>query len=262
MDRLKVGYGDRTVIEELTLTVDAGEGVALRGPNGIGKSTVLRCVAGLLEPADGLVRVGGAPVDERSKLFRRSVAALLDAPAWYPGLSAREHLSLVRLANAPVGDDWFAEGELAERLGVDGFADASPSSLSSGQRQRLALAMVLDRPSRLLLLDEPERHLDQDGRAVVATLIEEYLGRGGAALLASHDPTVTAGCAIIELGYDWAGEADDGPEDTGDAPEDGGDGPVDGVDGPVDGGDDGDGPEDGVDGPGAAAGGTGAAGTR
>ena len=215
MDRLKVGYGDRTVIEELTLTVDAGEGVALRGPNGIGKSTVLRCVAGLLEPADGLVRVGGAPVDERSKLFRRSVAALLEAPAWYPGLSAREHLSLVRLANAPVGD-WFAEGELAERLGVDDFADASPSSLSSGQRQRLALAMVLDRPSRLLLLDEPERHLDQDGRGVVATLIEEYLGRGGAALLASHDPTVTAGCAIIELGYDWAGDADDEPGEAAD----------------------------------------------
>ncbi|WP_432995338.1 ABC transporter ATP-binding protein [Dactylosporangium sp. CA-233914] len=207
MDRLKVGYGDRVVIEELTLTVEAGEGVALRGPNGIGKSTVLRCVAGLLEPTGGTVRVGGERVDERGAGFRRAVAALLEPPAWYPGLSAREHLSLVRLANAPVGDDWFADGELAERLGVDGFADASPGSLSSGQRQRLALAMVLDRPSRLLLLDEPERHLDQEGRASVAALLDEYLGRGGAALLASHDPTVTGGCAVVELGHDWYDEA-------------------------------------------------------
>jgi ABC-2 type transport system ATP-binding protein len=210
MDRLKVGYGDRVVIEELTLSVDAGEGVALRGPNGIGKSTVLRCVAGLLAPVQGVVRVGGERVDERDATFRRSVAALLDPPAWYPGLSAREHLSLVRLANSPIAEDWFADGELAERLGVDGFADASPSSLSSGQRQRLALAMVLDRPSRLLLLDEPERHLDQDGRAVVAALVDEYLRRGGAALLASHDPTVTGGCAVVELGYDWA---DDPPDE-------------------------------------------------
>jgi ABC-type multidrug transport system ATPase subunit len=208
MDQVKIGYGDRVVIEELSLTVDAGEGVALRGPNGIGKSTVLRCVAGLLEPSEGAVRVGGERVDERSAGFRRTVAALLDPPAWYPGLSAREHLSLVRLANAPVGDDWFAEGELAGRLGVDGFADATPGSLSSGQRQRLALAMVLDRPSRLLLLDEPERHLDREGRETVAALIDEYLGRGGAALLASHDPTVTAGCEIIELSTDWSGPAE------------------------------------------------------
>lgn len=207
MDRLKVGYGDRVVIEELSLTVAAGEGVALRGPNGIGKSTVLRCVAGLLEPAAGTVRVDGEPVDERRAEFRRAVAALLDPPAWYPGLSAREHLSLVRLANAPVGD-WFADGELAGRLGVDGFADASPSSLSSGQRQRLALAMVLDRPSRLLVLDEPERHLDRDGRDTVAALIEQYLGRGGAVLLASHDPTVTGGCTVIELSHDWYDEDD------------------------------------------------------
>ncbi|MFI5911937.1 ATP-binding cassette domain-containing protein [Dactylosporangium sp. NPDC051541] len=205
IDQVRIGYGDRVVIEELSLDVAAGEAVALRGPNGIGKSTVLRCVAGLLEPAGGAVRVDGQPVDERSAGFRRTVAALLDPPAWYPGLSAREHLSLVRLANAP-SDGWFADGELADRLGVTGFADAAPGSLSSGQRQRLALAMVLDRPSRLLLLDEPERHLDREGRETVAALIEQYRGRGGAALLASHDPTVTAGCEIIELSTDWADE--------------------------------------------------------
>ena len=201
MDRLKVGYGDRVVIEDLTLAVDAGEAVALRGPNGIGKSTVLRCVAGLLPPLRGTVRFNGDEVDERDPGFRRAVAALLEPGVWYPGLSAREHLTLVRLANAPVGDDWFAEGELAERLGVAGFADASPTSLSSGQRQRLALAMVLDRPSRLLLLDEPERHLDQQGRATVATLLAEYQARGGSALLASHDPTVTADCATVDFGF-------------------------------------------------------------
>ena len=201
IDRMNVGYGDRVVIEDLTLALDAGEAVALRGPNGIGKSTVLRCVAGLLPPLRGTVLVDGEPVDERAPAFRRAVAGLLEPGVWYPGLSAREHLALVRLANAPVGDDWFAEGELAGRLGVDRFADASPTSLSSGQRQRLALAMVLDRPSRLLLLDEPERHLDTDGRGTVATLIDEYLARGGAALLASHDPTVTAGCATIDFAF-------------------------------------------------------------
>jgi ABC-2 type transport system ATP-binding protein len=211
IEGLSVGYGDRVVIEDLTVTVDAGEAVALRGPNGIGKSTVLRCVAGLLAPLRGTVTVDGLAVDEREVPFRRAVASLLEPGVWYPGLSAREHLSLVRLANAPIGAEWFGEGELAARLGVDGFADASPTSLSSGQRQRLGLAMVLERPSRLLLLDEPERHLDQDGRAVVATLIDEYLARGGAALLASHDPTVTAGCATIDFGF--TDEADE-PEQT------------------------------------------------
>jgi ABC-2 type transport system ATP-binding protein len=207
IDQLRVGYGDRVVIEDFTLTVEAGEAVALRGANGIGKSTVLRCVAGLLAPMSGAVRLDGAPTDEREAKYRRTVAALLDAGAWYPGLSAREHVSLVRLANAPVPEDWFDEDDLSERLGVDGFAAAAPASLSSGQKQRLALTMVLNRPSRLLLLDEPERHLDQNGRELVAELIEEYLGRGGAALLASHDPTVTAGCGIVEFGF-----ADEAPE--------------------------------------------------
>jgi ABC-2 type transport system ATP-binding protein len=207
LDRLKVGYGDRVVIEDFTLTVEAGEGVALRGPNGIGKSTVLRCVAGLLEPMAGRIKVQGTAHDERDRDFRRAVAALLDSGSWYPGLSAREHLSLVRLANAPVPDEWWTEADLSGRLGVDTFAEASPMSLSSGQKQRVALAMVLNRPSRLLLLDEPERHLDADGRVEVARLLDEYFERGGAALVASHDPTVTAGCSVVEFGY-----TDDGSE--------------------------------------------------
>ncbi|MFI9593037.1 heme ABC exporter ATP-binding protein CcmA [Nonomuraea sp. NPDC052265] len=180
---LSVELGGNPVLRDLELAVEPGELVAVVGPNGSGKSTLLRCLAGLQPATSGEVRVFGAePADDGP--FWRRVALLGDEPAWYPGLTAREHLELMGAVHAEARmtvDSALEEFALTER------ADAPPLNLSTGQRQRLCLAATLLRPSTLLLLDEPERGLDASFRVRLAQLLEEYADEGGTVVMATHD---------------------------------------------------------------------------
>ena len=143
---MRVGYGSFVVLEDVDLTVAGGEIVAVTGVNGAGKSTLLSCLAGLHRPTAGTVGVlGGPPRDDAA--FWRAVALVADQPTWYPGLSLHEHLELVRLTHEPVQGWCLPTDELIEVFGLAGRADANPTDLSSGQRQRLSLAAALTRPS-------------------------------------------------------------------------------------------------------------------
>ena len=187
---LVVGYGSTPVLTGVDLLVPAGSGVCVTGENGIGKSTLLRCVAGLQQPDEGDILVfGGTPGSTPE--FWRAVVTTVEPPTWYPGLTTREHAELVCRAH---GQDPVAAGidEALDRFGLAGHRDAIPPSLSSGQKQRLTLAIALLRPSSLLILDEPEQRLDRDGRLLVAELLAEYLKTGGSILMASHDDTFAA----------------------------------------------------------------------
>jgi ABC-type multidrug transport system ATPase subunit len=182
---LDVSYGSTPVLADVALTVPAGAGVCVTGENGIGKSTLLRCVAGLQRPDRGDILVFGGPPGVTPE-FWRAVATTVEPPTWYPGLTTREHAELVCRAH---GQDPEAAGidEALDRFGLARHADAIPPSLSSGQKQRLTLALTLLRPSSLLILDEPEQRLDTAGRALVAALLVDYLDGGGSVLMASHD---------------------------------------------------------------------------
>ena len=159
----------------------------MTGVNGVGKSTLLTCLAGLHRPAAGTMSVlGGAPRDDPA--FWRAVALVADQPTWYPGLTVREHLELIRLTHQPLRGWCLPADELIDFFGLAARADASPLDMSSGQRQRLSLAAALARPSRLLLLDEPEQSLDADFRLELAALLREgYAGNGGTVVMATHD---------------------------------------------------------------------------
>jgi ABC-type multidrug transport system ATPase subunit len=183
---MQVGHGSFVVLEDVDLTVAGGEIVAVTGVNGAGKSTLLSCLAGLHRPMAGTVAVlGGPPRDDAA--FWRAVALVADEPTWYPGLSLHEHLELVRLTHEPVQGWCLPTDELIEVFGLAGRADANPTDLSSGQRQRLSLAAALTRPSRLLLLDEPEQSLDPGFRKELAGVLREYAGHGGTVVMATHD---------------------------------------------------------------------------
>jgi ABC-2 type transport system ATP-binding protein len=198
---LRMAYGSVVVLEDIDLTVAAGEVVALTGVNGVGKSTLLSCLAGFRRQADGTVSVLGGPPRDNAE-FWRSVAIVADQPTWYPGLTVRELLELVRMTHQPLRGWCLPAAELVEIFGLSGRADASPLSLSSGQRQRLSLAAALARPSRLLLLDEPEQSLDAAFRQELAALLgEQYAANGGTVVMATHDNdfATTAGARIVSL---------------------------------------------------------------
>ena len=185
VEGLCVSYGSTPVLVDVGLTVPAGRGVCVTGENGIGKSTLLRCVASLQRPDRGVIRIFGRPPGSTPD-FWRDVVTTVEPPTWYPGLTVREHAELVCRAH---GQDPEQAGvdEALQRFGLGRHTDAIPPSLSSGQKQRLTLALAVLRPSSLLILDEPEQRLDPEGRAYVAGLLGDYVKGGGSILMASHD---------------------------------------------------------------------------
>ncbi|WP_233509928.1 heme ABC exporter ATP-binding protein CcmA [Actinomadura craniellae] len=192
-----VEFGGAAVLDGVDLAAGRGEIVAVVGENGTGKSTLLRCLAGLQPPAAGEIGVlDRPPADEPG--FWRDVVLVGDEPAWYPGLTVLEHLEL--MASVHGGSRLGAE-EALESFGLAGRRDMAPPAMSTGQRQRLSLAMALLRPSRVLLLDEPERGLDAAFRARLASILTAYATAGGTVVLATHDPGLAraAGARFIVL---------------------------------------------------------------
>lgn len=174
------GRGLRTVLDGVSLRLEAGEVVALLGSNGAGKSTLLRAACGLVSPTAGRVIAASPPAlglaDERSFHWRLSLRENLRLFADLQGAS-RERI-----------DPLLAEVGLGDR------ADTPVRACSTGMRARLGLARALLRDPAVLLLDEVERGLDPAGRAWLHGLLRARRGRpGAAALVATHDPS-SAGC--------------------------------------------------------------------
>jgi ABC-2 type transport system ATP-binding protein len=202
---LRVSYGKVLVLEDVDLSVAPGEIVAVMGVNGAGKSTLLSCLAGLRRPSSGGITVLGGPPRDTADYWRR-VVLVADLPTWYPGLTVREHIELVRMTNASAAGWCLDPDELIDAFALTSRADAVPLTLSSGQRQRLSLACALARPSELLLLDEPEQSLDTGFRRQLASLLRDtYAPSGGTVIMATHDPEFAevagARLIVIEDGY-------------------------------------------------------------
>jgi ABC-2 type transport system ATP-binding protein len=190
VDGLYVSYGSTPVLVDVALTVPAGAGLCVTGENGIGKSTLLRVVSSLQRPDQGTIRIFGQPTGSTPE-FWRQVVTTVEPPTWYAGLTAREHAELVCRAHGQDPDEAGIDEALAG-FGLAGHTDAIPPSLSSGQKQRLTLALALLRPSSLLILDEPEQRLDPEGRQSVAAMLAQYVKDGGSLLMASHDDVFAA----------------------------------------------------------------------
>ncbi|MFF0577564.1 heme ABC exporter ATP-binding protein CcmA [Streptosporangium saharense] len=187
---IQVNLGGQAVLRGVDLTAAPGEIVAVIGENGAGKSTLLRCLAGLETPATGRILVLGDPPTDTAT-FWREVALTGDEPAWYPGLSVQEHLELVTTTHR---DGRMDVGAALAAFDLGGRADLHPLTLSTGQRQRVSLATALVRPSRLLLLDEPERGLDTAFRDRLADILREYAVQGGTVVMATHDLGLAEAC--------------------------------------------------------------------
>lgn len=196
-----VGYGEdveSAVTAPITIDVPRGGRLAIVGPNGTGKSTLLRALVGQLDVLSGQLTVFGRPVDERSARFRRDVSVVFDDDAYLPALTVREHLLLLARAHGMTAVSEFIT-DLIEEFGLTERQHAVPTALSSGQRRRLLLAAGFARPRRLLVLDEPEQRLDSHMREVLTRRIRE---EPGTVVFASHDPTLVRACAdaVVELG--------------------------------------------------------------
>ena len=194
-------YGEHTVVNRISLEVYEGEAVALTGRNGSGKSTLLRCIIGADKPTEGTVEVLGTKVKETEAEFRRNVATVVDDLDFFPDLSVVEHLDLLARAHGLADPDELVDAVL-EEVQLVPQSGQLPGTLSSGQRRRLALATAFVRPKKLLVLDEPEQRLDQEGIDWLGKRLRHEKENGLAIVMASHEPSLVraVGARVVRLG--------------------------------------------------------------
>ncbi len=193
VDRVGVRYGERMVLDGVSLEVPAGTVTAVLGPSGCGKSTLLRAVAGLEPLAAGTVSFDGVDL-AGVPTHRRGFAMMFQDGQLFPHLDVGGNVAYPLARRGIRGEA--ARGEVArllELVELPGYAGRRPSTLSGGEAQRVALARSLAAHPRLLLLDEPLSALDRDQHdRLAADLRRVLVETGTTALLVTHDVTEAA----------------------------------------------------------------------
>ena len=181
---LRQRFGTRTVLGPLDLSLVSGDSLAVLGENGSGKTTLLRLLATASRPAGGELRLFGLDATRERTELRRRIGYLGDVAGHYPALTALENLEFfcdlhgVERARAP---------RLLEQVGLAAVGRRRAGQLSRGMAQRLGLARALLNAPELLVLDEPDAGLDEEGRGLLSRLVE-----GRTLVLATHDRELAA----------------------------------------------------------------------
>lgn len=182
---LKKSYGLKPILRGIDFALQQGQRMALLGANGAGKTTILRILAGLSRPNGGVVRVTGIDLLRNAQLVRQRVGLVAHQPYLYEELTVVENLLFFARLYA-VEKARERVQELVERLGLEKRGRERVGSLSRGQVQRLAWARALVHDPHLLLLDEPDTGLDQEGQHLINDLLAEHRTRGGSVIFTTH----------------------------------------------------------------------------
>ncbi len=173
----KVFPGGTHAVDGVSLTVDDGEFIVLVGPSGCGKSTLLRMIAGLEEPTEGRIVIGGRDVT-RLAPRDRDIAMVFQNYALYPHLNVRANLGYgLKVRRTPKQQIARQVEEVARLLGLQGLLDRKPAQLSGGQRQRVAMGRAIVREPAAFLMDEPLSNLDAKLRVGMRTSLAELHAR-------------------------------------------------------------------------------------
>lgn len=186
LDDVSVSFGTRRILDRLNLTVATGHTCALVGPSGVGKSTTLRVVAGIISPETGRVIVDDVDVTA-VPIHRRSVGLVFQDDQLFPHLDVQANIAFgLRMAKLPRDVIARRVAELLEVVALPGFDNRRPDSLSGGEAKRVALARALAPRPRVLLLDEPLSGLDRDLHDRLVSDLADILA-GTTTLLVTHD---------------------------------------------------------------------------
>ncbi|MFG1990487.1 ABC transporter ATP-binding protein [Actinoplanes sp. NPDC048988] len=198
-ERVSLSFGDTPALRGAEFAADPGEIVAIMGPSGSGKSTLLHCLAGILVPDEGEIRVDGQRLDtmseaDRSALRRDRFGFVFQFGQLVPELTAAENVALPLLLSGTRRGEAVkrAEKELS-RLGLDGLGGRRSGELSGGQAQRVALARALAGSPRVIFADEPTGSLDSlTGEQVMDLLVGAAREQGTTVVIVTHDARVAA----------------------------------------------------------------------
>ena len=188
--------GRVTALKEVSFSVRPGELLAVRGPSGCGKTTLLLTAGGLLRPSAGQITVAGEDPyqldpEQRGRLRARTIGFVFQQFNLIPYLTVRQNILAASLA-MPGEKAIERTGSLIERFRLADRADHVPAQLSTGERQRTALARALLNEPKVILADEPTGNLDEDNAQTVFGYLSQYVGDGGCVLLVTHDARAAA----------------------------------------------------------------------
>jgi len=192
---LSKSFGDTPVFHDVGFTVARGEFVALVGESGVGKSTLLNCIAGLERPDSGQLQLAGQDLlaldeDARARLRRSQLGFVFQAFHVLPHLSVAENVSLpLLLLGRP---DAVRVQAVLDAVGLGALGARMPAQLSGGQLQRVAIARAVVHAPALILADEPTGNLDPaTAERVLSALVAQVRGSGAACLLVTHSQAAT-----------------------------------------------------------------------
>ena len=192
------GRREVTALDDVSLSVAAGELVAVMGPSGSGKSTLVHASCGLVTPSSGAIRIAGEPVPFVARPWwakrrRRDVGVVHQRLNLVPGLTALENVALpIELDGWPVAVARDAARRALAEVGADGWAGLRSRELSLGEQQRVAVARAAVGDRRLVLADEPTAALDSAGAESIVRLLADLAHAGRAVLFVTHDSRLAA----------------------------------------------------------------------
>jgi iron(III) transport system ATP-binding protein len=194
IERLVKSFGQVEVISDLTVSFRAGAISVLLGSSGCGKTTILRCIAGLEEPSGGDIRIHDRTVFSSAKSInvppeRRDLGMVFQSYAIWPHMTVYENVAQpLRAHDVPRSEAQVRVSELLKLVGLDGLAERSATQLSGGQQQRVAIARCLANQPKLVLLDEPLSNLDAKLRVGMRAELRELQRRLNATMIfVTHD---------------------------------------------------------------------------
>jgi sodium transport system ATP-binding protein len=187
VERLEKTLGKNKVLKGISFTAQPGEIFGLLGPNGAGKTTTLRIICTLLSPDSGSVEVLGSDTRTAPQEVRKRVGVVTADIGVYPRLTARENIAyFAQLSGVRDADLKRRVDAVIERLDVGSFADQRAESLSSGQKQKLAIARAIVHDPQVLMFDEPTSNLDVLASREVREFMVESKGRGKCVIFSTH----------------------------------------------------------------------------
>jgi len=204
VENLSKRYGTRSILDGVSLSVGAGEYVAVVGESGAGKSTLLNLIAGLEQPDSGTVSLAGANIaalddNARTRLRRLSIGFVFQAFHILPQLTLLQNVEVpLVLAGVEAAERARRALALLTAVGLGARGDSAPAELSGGESQRVALARALVHQPALVLADEPTGNLDPEtANQTLALIANEIRARGAAGILVTHSAAAAAKCDRI-----------------------------------------------------------------
>lgn len=189
VDHLSHTYGSQKVLADLKLSVSVDHTLAIIGPSGGGKSTLLRVLAGLLIPESGTVSVNGSPLifqEAALRAYRQKIGVVFQAYNLFPHLTALQNVLLPLEKVHGVVNARDRAIAVLQRLGLGSHAGKKPAELSGGQNQRVAIARALAIEPKFLLMDEPTSALDPEMTAEVLEVVADLRNEGRAVIVVTH----------------------------------------------------------------------------